>query len=253
MMGFSFFKFVILFMRRLFVFFFIACPLPLHAQAQCSVEIVLALDVSGSVDLKEFTLQKHGVSDAFRDVEVQELIEFLPGGITAAITHWSGHGNQEVIVNLQRIRNASEANAFAQKLLDYTRVRSGALTAIGSALLHADNLLNSSPTPCHRRVIDVSSDGRNNRGPDPTLIAEKLAENGTTINALVISNADGTLLPYFRQNIVRGAGAFAQSAHGYKDYARAIKEKLLRELAPAVSEFDYPRDRDSQFAQNEWQ
>jgi Ca-activated chloride channel family protein len=189
-------------------------PLPLYAQAKCSVEIVLALDVSGSVDLKEFTLQKQGVSDAFRNAEIQELIAFLPGGITAAITHWSGSGNQEVIVSLQNIRNASEADAFAQELLDYTRVRSGALTAIGSALLHADNLLNSNPAPCHRRVIDVSSDGRNNRGPDPTLIAEKLAANGTTINALVISNADGTLLPYFKQNIVRGVGAFAQSANG---------------------------------------
>jgi Ca-activated chloride channel family protein len=232
---------------------FFLSPIPLYAQAQCSVEIVLALDVSGSVDLKEFTLQKQGVSDAFRDTEVQELIAFLPGGITAAITHWSGQGNQEVIVKLQNIRNPSEANAFAQELLDYTRVRSGALTAIGSALLHADNLLNSSPTPCRRRVIDISSDGRNNRGPDPSLIAENLAENGATINALVISNADGTLLPYFEKNIIRGAGAFAQSAKGYSDYARAIKEKLLRELAPAVSKFDYPSQHDARIAQNEWQ
>ncbi len=121
-----------------------------------------------------------------------------------------------------------------------TRFNSGPMTAIGNALIHADRVLQSNPKPCFKSVIDVSADGHNNRGNEPSDVATILAAKGVTINALVVLGDDLTLLKYFENNVIRGHGAFIQPTYGYKDYARAIKEKLLRELSPSLSRRDLP-------------
>ena len=233
-----------LFLRKfskLFAAIIISClsPIATMANSTCSVELVLALDVSGSVDWKEFRLQRKGIADAFRDPEIVELIEFLPGGISVMVTHWSGTYEQRVSVGWHDISTASEADVFAEKVGDSRRVLIGAMTAIGKALLHVDQHIPQNPTKCYRTVIDVSSDGRNNRGPDPFEIANGLADKGTTINALVIiglnEHKDETLIPYFQKNVVRGIGSFVQTTDSYRDYAKAIKQKILRELAPTTA------------------
>lgn len=206
------------------------------AQTKCSVQIVLALDVSGSVDWTEFRLQKNGVANAFRDPEIIELISLLPGGISVTITHWSGESSQRVAIPWTNIRNAADGFEFANKIESDKRVRIGSLTAIGQALIHADQRLSANPNPCNRSVIDLSSDGRSNRGTNPTLVSEMLAAKNITINALVIVNKDRKLVPYFQKDIIRGIGSFVQSAEGYEDYAQAIKQKLLRELLPTTAE-----------------
>jgi Ca-activated chloride channel family protein len=227
---------------KLFLVFFLCFqhPATVSANTTCSVELILALDVSGSVDWKEFRLQRKGISDAFRDPEIIELIEFLPGGISVMMTHWSGTYQQRVSVSWHDIRTASESNKFAQKVEESKRILLGAMTAIGKALLHVDQHIPQNPTKCHRTVIDVSSDGRNNRGPNPFEIANGLADKGTTINALVIigldEHKDETLIPYFKKNVVRGVGSFVQTTDSYRDYAQAIKHKILRELSPMTAE-----------------
>ncbi len=216
--------------------FFTTMPASSRAKSQCSIALVLAQDVSGSVDSTEYHLQKDGLANAFRDPEVIELIELLPGGIYVALTQWSGQHDQRLVIDWTHILNASDANSFAEQLDNDRRVRSRSLTAIGQALLQADNLLRSKMSLCKRKVIDVSSDGRNNAGPDASMVADALALKGIVINALVIVGQDSSLITYFQQEIIRGPDAFVQPAIGYRDYAKAIKQKLLRELTPALAE-----------------
>ncbi|KAB7616038.1 DUF1194 domain-containing protein [Amylibacter sp. SFDW26] len=213
-------------------------PTQAIAQDRCSVELILALDVSGSVDWKEYRLQRVGVASAFRDPEVTELISFLPGGIQVAITQWAGPQDQRVVLNWHSIQNKQSSFAFADKIEDTTRYTSGPMTAIGNALIHANRLLQRNPKPCLKSVIDVSADGHNNQGNEPADVAAILEAKGVTINALVVVGEDLTLLRYFEKNVIRGHGAFVQPTYGYKDYARAIKEKLLRELSPSLSYID---------------
>jgi hypothetical protein len=134
------------------------------------------------------------------------------------------------------LKSASEAIVFAKEVEKTDRGTAGAMTAIGRALLFADRLIEVNPETCDRTVIDISSDGRSNRGPDPTSISQAIALKGTTINALVIINQDESLLAYFQKYIAKGSGAFVQSANGYGDYARAIKQKILREITPTSAE-----------------
>ena len=209
--------------------------IPSKSQPICSAALLLALDVSGSVDWKEYHLQRKGIADAFRDDELIKLIEFLPGGISVAVTQWSGTGHQERVVNWQQIKTKSDAEKFAASVQAITRNGWGPMTATGNALLHADALLKSNPYPCVKNVIDLSSDGRTNRGVPEKLVSQQLTTKGHTINVLAIVENDHSLLRYFATSVIGGPGSFVETARGYSDYARAMKRKLLRELSPNVA------------------
>jgi len=208
---------------------------PVNAQDRCAVALVLALDVSGSVDWKEYRLQTVGVASAFRDPEVVDLITHLHGGIQVALTQWAGPKDQRVVLNWHHLQDAQSTSDFADKVDTITRYNNSPMTAIGNALLHANRLLENIPTPCFKTVIDISADGQNNEGNNPSIVADLLAVKGVTINALVVVDEDLSLLRYFETQVIRGQGTFVQPTYGYTDYARAIKEKLLRELSPSVS------------------
>lgn len=215
-------------------------PQKVQAQPDCAIELVLALDVSGSVTWPEYRLQRSGVAAALRDEEVTSLIELLPGGISVIVTQWSDHTNQNNPVAWHRLRDRADALALAAKVDSMKRGRIGDKTAIGNALLHADFMHVNNPVACGKRVIDISGDGKANAGIATGLIADKLAAEQVTINALVILEDDRSLLRYFRQRIIRGPGAFAVAAEGWQDYARALKRKLLRELAPGLAHDGLP-------------
>ncbi len=214
-------------------------PIDAYAQNRCSIELILALDVSGSVDWKEYRLQRVGIASAFRDPELIELVSYLPGGIQIALTQWSGEFDQRVVLNWQSVKDKRTAFDFAEKVDDITRYENSGMTAIGNALIHANKLLRRNPKPCYKRVIDISSDGFSNRGNDPKSVSTILEAKDITINALVILDEDLSLLTYFEKNVVKGHGSFVQAAYGYDDYARAIKEKLLRELSPSLSHYEF--------------
>jgi len=205
---------------------------PAKAQEQCSVALVLALDVSGSVDWREYRLQRKGIADAFSDDELIDLIEYLPGGIAVAVSQWSGTFHQENAIGWHRIATRADALKFAKAMRSITRNRVGAMTATGNALLHAELMFRSNPYQCGKKVVDVSSDGKSNQGLVASQISDQLDRNGTTINVLAILEDDKSLIPYFAENVVRGPASFVQSANDYADYFDAIKRKLLRELTP---------------------
>ena len=205
------------------------------AALACGLELVLAMDVSRSVINDEYNLQMGGLANALRHREIIEAINWTPGGVMVTLTQWSGENEQQQSIGWRHLQTPDSVIAFAKEV-DFTRrAFYQSYTAIGEALWHANTLSATNPRKCKRRVIDVSGDGASNRGREPVRIAEALAANGVTINALVIRGARPDPVEYYLDNVVRGPGAFIEVAKTFHDYARAIQQKLLRELTPALA------------------
>lgn len=201
----------------------------------CGLELILAMDVSRSVVNAEYDLQMTGLSSAFRDAAVIEAIEWTQGGVMATVTQWSGPESQTQSVPWMHLQTASDAIAFADAIDRQSRAFFAAYTAIGEALFHAASISAGNPMTCSRKVVDVSGDGASNRGRMTRPVAEALAETGFTVNALVIDGARDDPVAFYRRQVVRGPGAFLMVADGFEDYARAIREKLLREMTPELA------------------
>ena len=201
----------------------------------CGVELVLAVDVSRSVIEHEYDLQVEGLANAFRSPDVVDAVKWVPGGVMATVTQWSGPEDQEQSIGWRHLDSPGAIEAFAAEIDGMTRAFFSAFTAVGDALTHADGLSATNPRPCKRRIIDISGDGASNKGREPRPVAEALAASGVTINAVVIKGARPDPEQYFRKHVVRGHGAFIEVAASFDDYARAIERKLLRELSPAFS------------------
>ncbi len=209
------------------------------AQMRTSValELVLALDVSASVDSDEFALQINGIAAAFRHPDIIAAIrEAGPGGIAVAILEWSEADSTGVALSFQQLVDARSSRAFAFLATRIRRVADSSYTSIGAGLLASLALLQTNNFAGARRVIVVSGDGRNNRAPWPDQVRPRLAAAGVTVNGLAIETDDDKLAEYYRDNVILGPDAFVERAHDYKDYAEMIHRKLLREILPVVSD-----------------
>jgi hypothetical protein len=214
-------------------------PLKNESRAQAptvDLALVLAIDCSFSVDANEFRLQMEGMGRAFMQEEVKEAISRGPNGRIAVIAvQWSDENNQTVIIPWTVISTGAESEFFGAMLTKTPRKLAEGGTSISIALEYAASLFASSP-PANRRVIDVSSDGRNNIGPPVAFVRNKIVKQGITINALTILNEWPTLDKYFEENVVGGQAHFVIPADNYDDYADAIYRKLLREITgPGIS------------------
>jgi len=206
---------------------------PLRAQTPVDLELVLAIDASGSVDFREFDLQKHGLARAFRDPEVIAALEaFAPAGIAVALVQWSGRRQQMVVVDWTLVRDRPSALAFAETVATTGRWLLGE-TAIADALAFGIELLEGNRFAGARRTIDLSGDGPTNAGGDPDPVRDAAAAAGITINALAIVNEIPRLDIYFAEHVIGGPDAFLLIAKDYHDFARAIRQKLLREIQGA--------------------
>lgn len=204
------------------------------AQAlDCPVALVLAIDVSSSVDAAEHDLQMTGLAAAFRTPEVVETILAGEGaGIMATAFLWSGFRHQEVIAPWTWLGDAAAIEDFAQVIETAERRVDHWPTSLGRAAEYAAGLQAQNPVPCRRRVIDVSGDGANNDGLGPEWRRDRGMFEGLTINGLAIRGAEPDPEAYYRENLITGPGAFVEAVDGYDDYAPAILRKLLRELQP---------------------
>jgi Ca-activated chloride channel homolog len=193
--------------------------------------LVLALDGSASVTFEEFNLIAGGMAGALRDPEV---VKGLIGGPAAVslvcLLLWSGTGAQAVMIDWTRIASAADAAGFADAVDNMPRgVRAGA-TAIGEALLAADQLLGSAPAKATRQVVDVVGDGRSNDGALPGPIRDRMAAAGITINGLCVLHEEPDLVQSYTNEVIGGPGAFALPCPDYPAFAAAMRLKLLREL-----------------------
>ena len=200
--------------------------------AACRLALVLALDVSSSVDWAEDRLQRRGLASALRDREVQEAFLAGPGLVALHVFQWSGRYDQQLLLpGWQLIESVDDLEDAARTIESSLRARADRPTALGHALGFASELLDSAP-PCDAATIDVSGDGINNEGFEPERAYGLFPLDDVTVNGLAIVTDEGglDLVPYFKAELIRGPGAFVEVAAGFEDFERAITRKLLKEL-----------------------
>jgi hypothetical protein len=193
--------------------------------------LVLAVDVSESIDAEEYELQHEGIARAF---ESPAVVAAIAGGprhaIAALVLEWSDRDKQVVTVDWSHIADRVSAARFAAQVRASHRSSNG-LTAIGDALLASAAAFTRLDDAADRRVIDLSGDGIANIGPPPAAVRDGLNARGITINGLAILKTEPWLDQYYDQNVVGGEHAFLLKVEDFQSFATAIEQKLLGEIA----------------------
>jgi hypothetical protein len=201
--------------------------------------LVLAVDVSRSIDPQEQDVQRQGYVAAFRDADILRAIKSGPNGRIAVVYfEWAGSRHQSVAVSWTTIENRADAEAFADNL-SAQPILPEAGTSISASLAFAGRLFPVSGTQPLRRTIDISGDGTNNDGPPVEPVRNGLVAEGVTINGLAIDlSGRSELSDYYKRSVIGGPNAFAITVERNSDVAKAIRRKLVLEIAwpePAAS------------------
>ena len=218
----------------------LAAPSRAQAPARVDLELVLAIDVSGSVDPEEAALQRDGYLRAFADPRV---LRAISGGerkrIAVAYIEWASTVYQRLVVDWMVIGDEASADAFVKKLAA-APISTERWTSISGAVDFAVQRFAASPYRGSRRIIDISGDGRNNNGRSLADARADALAQGVIINGLPIVNdrparwgtpAERDLDLYYRDHVIGGPGSFYIVAEGFESFASAIRTKLVREIA----------------------
>ena len=201
----------------------------LPAQA-CDVALMLTIDVSNSVDPAEYRLQTDGLADALTDPAIIDAM--VAGQAAISVVQWSGIDRQSVSIPWTRIRTALDVARLSEsaRLMARTSTLSG--TAPAEALLFS--LANFAPVgDCRRRVIDISGDGTPNAGGDVARARQQAQRDGITINAIAIESMGLAITNFYARQVITRDG-FVVTARRHRDYPRAIRAKILRELSQVI-------------------
>ena len=203
------------------------------------LELVLAVDVSGSIDPEEAALQRRGYVGALQDERVINAIKTgFHGRVGVTYFEWAGAHHRRTVADWTTIGDMPSARAFADWLEAQT-IGAGAWTSISGAIEFALQRFAESPYKS-RRVLDISGDGPNNNGPYVAEWRDRALAQGITINGLPIINERPSRwgLPpfldldlYFEDCVIGGRGAFIVVAENFADFASAIRRKLILEIA----------------------
>lgn len=212
--------------------------------ADCRLALLLALDVSSSVDAAEDRLQRGGLVSALIAPEVQAAFFAADQPVALAVYEWSGRYNQEVILDWTLIDSPAALVRAAEAVAASTRSHNDFPTAMGYALGYGAALLERAP-PCLRKTLDIAGDGQNNEGFGPQIAYREFPFADVTVNGLVVNGADFEgevgLIAYYQGEVLHGPGAFMVIADGFDDYERAMRQKLERELTPpSIGALDTP-------------
>lgn len=215
------------------------------AVAQCRQALALGLDVSGSVDAREYRLQLDGLAGALRHPDVRAALLAMPQApVRLAVFEWSGPAYQRLLLDWQAITDTNSLDTLAARLTFTARRPAPPGTALGTAMEFGAALLETQDD-CWKRTLDLSGDGQRNVGPHPREVQRRLASRPITVNGLVIG-ADPThgtdrrqagiarLSAYYRAWVLTGPDSFVETALGFEDYEAAMIRKLKRELQGLV-------------------
>jgi hypothetical protein len=201
--------------------------------------LVLAVDVSESINQREAQLQRYGYAEALKDPSVIAAIKSGKQGMIAiAYLEWAGPDEQRQVIGWTLVDSTTSAEAVASALLTEP-ISTGSWTSISAALETASRMIATAPFTASRRVIDISSDGRNNAGEPLVTARQRVLSRGITINGLPVMamrrNFSWPPIPYldryFADCVIGGPGAFSELVEHYDDFARAVRRKLIREIA----------------------
>src|SRR5580693_6844238 len=221
----------------------ILVPAAARAAEDVDLLLVLAVDVSRSVDATKFQLQREGYAAALSNPRVIDAVQSGRNGRVGVIfVEWSGVGNQKVVIDWTMISDADGAKSFGDRLLEAPRSFADR-TSISGGIEFAIAQLVLAPYESARRTIDVSGDGTNNSGRDVTTLRDEAVSRGIVINGLPIlsenpmswnpdhTNPPGGLEAYYRNNVIGGPGAFVMAAKDFGSFGKAILNKLIAEIA----------------------
>ncbi len=208
------------------------------AQATCRQALVLGLDVSGSVDDREYHLQTHGLANALRSSKVRDAFLAMPDAwVDLAIFEWSGRYSQTVIQPWTTITSPDALDRVAKQVETHQKTLTDLTTGLGASMIFAQSLLDARPE-CWQATYDVSGDGKSNNGPRPQDVRTHMKD--TIVNALVVgaSPVRGTLgddetaglTAYFHAYVIDPVLGFIETAQGFDDYQNAMERKLIKEL-----------------------
>jgi hypothetical protein len=216
---------------------------PLAAAEPVDLLLVLAADVSRSVDARKFQLQREGYAAALADPRVLDAIKSGPNRrIAICLVEWSGTASQKVVIDWTLIDGAPAAQRFGDRQLEMQRSFADR-TSISGGIEFALSRFTNAPFEAKRRTIDVSGDGTNNSGRDVRSARDEALGHGVTINGLVIlsehplpwnpehTNPPGGLAQYYRDNVIGGPGAFVMEAKDFNSFGQALIGKLIAEIA----------------------
>ncbi|WP_299403250.1 DUF1194 domain-containing protein [uncultured Roseobacter sp.] len=228
-------------MRSLLTSLLVTCALAQSTAANCRQALALGLDVSGSVDLREYRLQLDGLVTALNHPDVVSALLASPDApVALMVFEWSGPADQSILVPWTSISDAQTLAIVSETLAGTQRRNATPGTALGVAMTLGAQYLDQQKD-CWKRTLDISGDGQSNLGPRPRDVKQAIGARGITINALVIG-ADapatgdrrqseiGELSSYFRAEVITGPKAFVQTALGFEAYAEAMTAKLKKEL-----------------------
>ena len=203
----------------------------------CRLALVLAMDVSSSVDAAEDALQRQGLAQALMEPEVIAAFFASDDPVAVSVFEWSGRYNQAMLADWTLVQSPADLAALSARIAGSIRSHNDFPTAMGHALGHAAGLLQRGPD-CLFQTIDIAGDGINNEGFGPAEAYNAFPFADVTVNGLVVNAADFEgevgLISFFQNEVIRGPGAFIEIATSFDDYDRAMRRKLIRELGVQV-------------------
>ncbi|BBK38154.1 hypothetical protein STAQ_32320 [Allostella sp. ATCC 35155] len=221
----------------------LAIPAAAAAVQPVDLELVLAVDVSGSIDRDEAKLQRDGYVAALTDPQVLAAIRGgLHGRIAVTYLEWAGYRHRRLVAEWHLVQDALSAAALAARIAE-APIATGVSTSISGAIQFALPLFGAAGFRGERRVIDISGDGPNNDGPAIDAARDAALAQGVTINGLPILNERPNaanfpqlddLDAYYEGCVIGGPGAFIVVADGFASFAAAVKRKLILEIAGRV-------------------
>ncbi|MGE3934336.1 MAG: DUF1194 domain-containing protein [Rhodospirillaceae bacterium] len=232
----------------------VAAPAALAQKTPVDVALVLAVDASGSIDPGEFRLQKEGIAQAITDREILSAIRTGPlQRIAIAYVEWGAPGGAENVVSWMVVDGEAGARRFADAVMAAPRSMQS-FNAIGDAIDLGINMVRDCTCEPTRAVIDISGDNRDNRSFKPAPVARDHAvAAGITVNALAILDesrggvdAGGRpwLAEYYERDVIGGPGSFVVTAQNRDDFKRALRHKLIREIAAGEAPTKFADRRD---------
>jgi len=215
-----------------------------QAAPSVDIELILAVDVSYSMDMDELAIQREGYAQAIVSKEFLQALKSLPNGkIAVTYFEWAASSDQKVIIPWRLIDGPETADAVADEIMK-TPIRRASRTSISGAINFALPLFDEDPYHGLRRVIDISGDGPNNNGGPVTVARDAALEKGIIINGLPImvkepsySTMDIDNLDFYYEDcVIGGPGSFVVSIKDRDKFKEAIRSKLLLEVAGRTPE-----------------
>lgn len=205
------------------------------------LELVLAVDVSASIEDAEYDLQISGLADAFLDEAVIGGIEVTgDDGIAVTMFQWSSIHEQAVSIEWTLLKTAADAKAFSDRLRSAPRLFKIGGTSIAGAVQFGQSLMALNQYQGRRRIIDVSGDGLSDFTMLLNRVRDRAVQSGIRINGLAILDSIPHLDVYFEENLIGGPYSFVEVANSFADYPAAIHRKLIREISPDPIAWEEP-------------